>query len=46
MLTEGWLLPRADQRLAQPIKMGSVDKYGQAPGAARQSAPILAAGSR
>lgn len=31
MLTEGWLLPRADQRLAQPIKVPG-DKYGQAPG--------------
>ena len=31
MLTEGWLLPRADQRLAQPIRTPG-DKYGQAPG--------------
>ena len=35
MLTEGWLLPRPDQGLNRPLKMGSTDKYGRAPGGAQ-----------
>jgi VWFA-related protein len=32
LLTEGWLLPRADQRMADPIRSAGGDKYGEAPG--------------
>jgi VWFA-related protein len=32
LLTEGWLLPRPDQRLSRPLGRDSGDKYGRAPG--------------